>query len=160
MNTSVRTAEPRDIPFLVNGNVSMALEAEHKHLDPATVERGVRAVFDSPGHGRYFVAEIDGRVVGQAMYTCEWSDWRAGDFWWFQSVYVTPEARRKGVFRALYRHIERLAQADPRVCGLRLYVERDNERAQETYRRCGMQDAGYLVMELDMSGAVRSASGE
>ncbi|MCJ7453715.1 MAG: GNAT family N-acetyltransferase [Steroidobacteraceae bacterium] len=160
MKARVRRAELRDIPFLVNGNVSMALEAEHKHLDPATVERGVRAVFESPGHGQYFVAEVDGQPVGQAMYTCEWSDWRAGDFWWFQSVYVAPEARRMGVFRALYRHIEGLAKADPRVCGLRLYVERDNERAQETYRRCGMQDAGYVVMEVDMSGAVRSARGE
>jgi GNAT superfamily N-acetyltransferase len=160
MEISVRQAEPRDIPFLVNGNIAMALEAEHKHLDPPTVERGVRAVFDSPGHGRYFVAEAEGKVVGQAMYTCEWSDWRCGDFWWFQSVYVTPEARRAGVFRALYQHIENLAKADPGVCGLRLYVERDNARAQQTYQRCGMQDAGYVVMEVDMSGAVRSATEE
>ena len=160
MEISVRTAESRDIPVLASGNIAMALEAEHKHLDPATVERGVRAVFESPGHGRYFVAEIAGKVVGQAMYTCEWSDWRAGDFWWFQSVYVAPEARRNGVFRALYRHVEALAKADPNVCGLRLYVERDNERAQQTYRSCGMQDAGYLVMEVDMSGAVRSARGK
>lgn len=160
MEISVRIAESRDIPLLVNGNIAMALEAEHKHLDPLTVERGVRAVFESPAHGRYFIAEIDEKVVGQAMYTCEWSDWRAGDFWWFQSVYVLPEARRIGVFRTLYRHIEALAKADAGVCGLRLYVERDNERAQQTYRRCGMQDAGYVVMEVDMSGAVRSARGE
>ena len=160
MEITVRQAEARDIPFLVSGNIAMALEAEHKHLDPRIVERGVRAVLDSPGHGRYFVAETEGKVVGQAMYTCEWSDWRNGDFWWFQSVYVAPEARRLGVFRALYQHIERLAKSDPAVCGLRLYVERDNERAQQTYRRCGMQDAGYLVMELDMSGAVVSARGK
>ena len=160
MEISVRQAEPRDIPFLVNGNIAMALEAEHKRLDPGTVQRGVRAVFEEPGRGRYFVAEIGGNVVGQAMYTCEWSDWRCGDFWWFQSVYVTPEARRAGVFRALYQHIENLAKADPGVCGLRLYVERDNARAQQTYQRCGMQDAGYVVMEVDMSGAVRSATEE
>jgi ribosomal protein S18 acetylase RimI-like enzyme len=160
MEITVRQAEARDIPFLVNGNIAMALEAEHKHLDTSTVERGVRAVFDSPDHGRYFVAEIEGKVIGQAMHTSEWSDWRAGDFWWFQSVYVMPEARRRGVFRALYQHIEHLAQHDPAVCGLRLYVERDNERAQQTYRRCGMKDAGYVVMEVDMSGAVRRARGE
>jgi GNAT superfamily N-acetyltransferase len=159
MEIAVRPAEARDIPFIVNGNVAMALEAEHKHLDLRTVERGVRAVFESPGHGRYFVAEVEGKIVGQAMYTCEWSDWRAGDFWWFQSVYVAPEARRMGVFRALYGHIERLAASDPAVCGLRLYVEQDNLRARETYRRCGMQDAGYVVMEVDMSGAVTSAKG-
>jgi len=99
-------------------------------------------------------------VVGQAMYTYEWSDWRNGTFWWLQSVYVAPVARRTGVFREIYGFIERLAKTEPGVCGLRLYVELDNERAQQTYRRCGMVDAGYLVMETDMSGAVQSARGE
>ena len=42
----------------------------------------------------------------------------------------------------------------PGVCGLRLYVERDNTRAQKTYRQCGLVDPGYFVMEDDFSGAV------
>ncbi len=160
MSITVRSAGPADIDILVAGNVAMALEAEHKHLDPETVQRGVRAVFDDPALGRFFVAEVEANVVGQAMFTYEWSDWRNGTFWWLQSVYVAPVARRIGVFRALYRHIEDLAKADPAVCGLRLYVDRDNERAQRTYRNCGMADAGYLVMEVDMSGAVRRAEGD
>jgi GNAT superfamily N-acetyltransferase len=160
MNIAVRAATPADIDTLVAGNVAMALEAEHKKLDPATVQRGVKAVFDEPARGRYFVAEIAGKVVGQAMYTYEWSDWRNGTFWWLQSVYVAPVARRTGVFREIYGFIERLAKNTPGVCGLRLYVELDNERAQQTYARCGMVDAGYLVMEMDMSGAVQSARGE
>ena len=159
MEILIRAAEPDDVPAIVHGNMAMALEAEHKQLDPAIVDRGVRAVFDDPSRGRYFVAEADGRVVGQAMYTTEWSDWRCGDFWWFQSVYVVPEARRLGVFRALYQHVEQLARAEPGVCGLRLYVERGSLRARQTYRRCGMRDAGYVVMEVDMSGAVKSARG-
>ena len=105
------------------------------------------------------MAEIDGRVVGQLMITYEWSDWRNGVFWWIQSVYVLPEARRLGVFSELYAHLERLAKATPGVCGLRLYVEHANERAQATYRRCGMVDAGYRVMEVDYSGAARSPGG-
>ena len=160
MTITVRPATQADIDTLVAGNVAMALEAEHKRLDPATVQRGVQAVFDEPGRGRYFVAVIGGKVVGQAMYTYEWSDWRNGTFWWLQSVYVAPVARRTGVFREIYGFIERLAKTEPGVCGLRLYVELDNERAQQTYRRCGMVKAGYLVMEMDMSGAVTSAKGE
>jgi GNAT superfamily N-acetyltransferase len=157
MSITVRPASQADIDILVAGNIAMALEAEHKQLDPEIVQRGVRAVFDDPGLGRYFVAEVEGNVVGQALFTYEWSDWRNGTFWWLQSVYVAPVARRTGVFRELYRHIEGLAKADPNVCGLRLYVDRDNARAQETFQRCGMVDAGYLVMEVDMSGAVRRA---
>ena len=156
----IRPATPADIDTLVAGNIAMALEAEHKRLEPTIVQRGVQAVFDQPSRGRFVVAEIGGNVVGQAMYTCEWSDWRNGNFWWLQSVYVAPVARRTGVFRAIYGFIERLAKAEPGVCGLRLYVELDNEKAQQTYRRCGMVDAGYRVMEMDMSGAVKSAGGK
>jgi GNAT superfamily N-acetyltransferase len=157
MVIDIRDARLDDAAFLAAGNLAMALEAEHKHLDPATVAAGVRAVFADPARGRYFVAERDGTPVGQLMITGEWSDWRNGQFWWIQSVYVLPEARRTGVFKALFGHVERLARSDGGVCGIRLYVERDNTRAQATYRHCGLEDGGYLVMETDYSGAVRPA---
>lgn len=159
MNPTVRAAIPADADTIAANNVAMALEAEHKLLDAGIARAGARAVFAGAGHGRYFVAEFDGRIVGQLMITYEWSDWRNGVFWWIQSVYVAPAARRQGVFRALYAHVEALAKGDPGVCGMRLYVDRDNRRAQETYRRCGMHDGGYLVMEVDYSGAVQSAGG-
>ena len=81
------------------------------------------------------------------MHTWEWSDWRNGNVWWLQSVYVDPDYRNRGVFRLLYEHLRGLAATDPGVVGLRLYVERENERALDVYRRLGMDDAGYLVME-------------
>ena len=86
-------------------------------------------------------------VVGMLLLTREWSDWRNGWLWWIQSVYVRPEARRRGVFRALYDHIYRLAQAEPDVIGLRLYMEENNHRAAETYVAVGMAPAGYVVFE-------------
>jgi GNAT superfamily N-acetyltransferase len=159
MSIRIRAARTEDVEFLAAGNVAMALESEHKQLDPATVSRGVRAVLDDPARGRYFVADRDGRPVGQLMVTYEWSDWRNGNFWWIQSVYVLPEARRLGVFRSLFAHLEQHGKADPTVCGIRLYVERQNERAQATYRHCGLVDAGYVVMEVDYSGAVHTARG-
>jgi GNAT superfamily N-acetyltransferase len=160
MTVQIRPAEARDLEFIARGNAAMALETEHKQLDAPTVRLGVQSAFDHPGRGRYFVAEIDGRVVGQMMLTYEWSDWRNGEFWWIQSVYVSPDARRLGVFRALYDHVQQLARATEGVCGLRLYVEHDNIRAQQTYLGCGMVNAGYLVMETDYSGAVKRAGGD
>jgi len=94
---SIRAARIEDAAFLAAGNVAMALESEHKQLDPATVTRGVQAVLADPARGRYFIAERGGQPVGQLMVTYEWSDWRNGNFWWIQSVYVLPEARRLGV---------------------------------------------------------------
>jgi GNAT superfamily N-acetyltransferase len=159
MSITVRPARLEDAAFLAAGNVAMALEAEHKRLDPATVDRGVRAVLEDRAKGRYLVAEQAGRPVGQLMITYEWSDWRNGCFWWIQSVYVLPEARRAGVFRALFRNLESAAQSEGGICGIRLYADQDNRRALETYRRCGLSDAGYVVMEVDYSGAVQSAGG-
>jgi len=158
MTLRIRDALPVDQEFLAHGNEAMALETEHKTLDPQIVRRGVAEALAESGHGRYFVAEdATGTPVGQLMVTYEWSDWRNGQFWWIQSVYVLPGWRRRGVFRALYEHVDTLARTSRGVCGLRLYVEADNLNAQRTYERCGMVDAGYRVMEVDYSRALDRA---
>jgi len=41
-----------------------------------------------------------------------------------------------------------LAKAAPEVCGLRLYVERENVNAQRTYEFLGMADPGYRMYEF------------
>ena len=149
MTVTVRTATSVDLDALVRGNARMAEETEGRTLDPAVLREGVTRVLEDPAKGHYWVAEMDGRVVGQLMITREWSDWRNGVFWWIQSVFVEEDVRRAGVFRALYGHIYRLAVEDPDCCGLRLYVENYNRRAQRTYDRLGMANAGYVVMETE-----------
>ena len=114
-------------------------------------------MFDGPQRGRYLVAERTGAAAGTLMLTHEWSDWRCGDWWWIQSVYVAPERRRGGIFAALYRHVETAARADADVCGLRLYVEKENAVAQRTYAALGMEDAGYSMFEVALSGAQTDA---
>nr|WP_225737690.1 GNAT family N-acetyltransferase [Dyella acidiphila] len=124
----------------------MAWETEHKRLEHEVLARGVAAVFDEPRRGFYLVAERDGEPVGCLLVTYEWSDWRNGDFWWIQSVYVAPQARRGGVFRALYADVARRA-GEAGAVGLRLYVETENLRAQSTYRDLGMEQCHYLMYE-------------
>ncbi len=153
MSIAVRDATAHDHATITGWNRALADESEDKGLEPATVTEGVRRVLADPSLGRYFIAEIDGRAVGQLMLTYEWSDWRNGLFWWIQSVYVTPDARKSGVFTALYRHVESLARAEPAVCGLRLYVHDSNTRAVEVYRRLGMHDGHYRVMEVELTPA-------
>jgi len=154
MDIDIRPATERDIGVIAANNAALALETEHRRLAPEVVRDGVTAALADPEKGRYFVANRAGDVVGQIMHTYEWSDWRNGCFWWIQSVYVIPPARGQGVFRRLYEHVRTLARAQPGVCGLRLYVERENSRAQQTYRQCGLVDSGYSVMEEDFSGVV------
>lgn len=129
----------------------MALETEHKTLDLDTLTKGVQRVFDEPAQGRYLVAESEvGEVVGCLLITYEWSDWRNAPLWWVQSVYVHPGHRRQGIFKQLYQTVRELG-ALAGVCGYRLYVEKDNAKAQETYQNLGMKRTAYLVFE-DVGG--------
>jgi GNAT superfamily N-acetyltransferase len=141
---TVRLACAADIDALVEFNAAMAQETEAKTLDPAALRAGVAAVLAESRRGFYLIAECAGKTAGCLMITYEWSDWRNGDWWWLQSVYVRPEHRRGGVFRALYAEVERRAAATGAV-GLRLYVERDNRRAQQTYAALGMGEESYRL---------------
>src|SRR5262249_37569920 len=139
MSLSIRRAGSADAAVVAEFNRLLALESEGKTLDAAVLAAGVAAGLADPNKSVYYLAEEDGKAIGQIMYRLEWSDWRNGWFWWIQSVYVRAEARRRGVFRALYEHVEQAARADGNVIGLRLYVEQANHVAQETYRRMGME---------------------
>lgn len=141
----IRPALPADVAFLADCNAAMARETEHKALDREVLTRGTQAVFDDPRRGFYLIAEHDGEPAGCLLITYEWSDWRNGDWWWIQSVYVVSAHRRCGVFRALYDAVERGAHAAGAV-GLRLYVECDNLRAQRTYASLGMETEPYKML--------------
>ncbi|MBI5433632.1 MAG: GNAT family N-acetyltransferase [Planctomycetes bacterium] len=146
---TVRPARAEDLAQLVRFNLAMARETEDKHLDPARLENGVARVLADPARGRYFVAERAGSTVGALLVTTEWSDWRDGWFWWLQSVYVVPEGRRTGVYRTLHEHVVRAARDQREVCGVRLYVDRENRSAQAVYQRLGMDRARYEFFEID-----------
>ena len=78
---TIRSARRAELETLVAFNAQLGAETEQAVLDGRRLREGVRAIFDDPRRGRYLLAEIDGRVVGQTMITFEWSDWRNGDFW-------------------------------------------------------------------------------
>ena len=145
----VRKATPQDLDTLVEFNAAMARESEGRALEPDRVRAGVGAVLGQEGLGVYYLAETAGQVAGQLLVTTEWSDWRNGHFWWIQSVYVVPGYRRRGVYRMLHNHV--LAEAKRRgdVCGLRLYVDRDNHVAQRVYASLDMHHSRYDLFEMD-----------
>ena len=144
---TIRPATLDDLDTLVEYNRRLAQETENITLSIALLTEGVRAALLDPSKGRYFVAEVDGQVVGQLMHTREWSDWRNGDIWWLQSVYVHADHRQKGIFRQLIDSLKTEAQATPGVVGIRLYMEEHNDRAGATYDRLGIMEAGYVVRE-------------
>jgi len=160
MSLLIRGATLDDLDAIVGFNARLAAETEGKVLDLGVLAAGVAASLADPARLRYWMAEREGSVLGQCAVTREWSDWRNGWVWWFQSVYVAAEARGRGVFRALYAHVWETARDLPDVIGLRLYVEGRNVAAQETYRAMGMVHGGYEVYEElwhERFGAVMTA---
>ena len=147
LDLSIRDAKAADAGTIARYNARLAEESEGMRLLPEIVGPGVEALLADPSRGRYWVAEADGRVVGQIMVTYEWSDWRNGSIWWIQSVYVAPEARRRGAYSALHRAVLDQARRAGDVCGVRLYVESANRAAQSTYERLGMHAARYRLYE-------------
>jgi len=145
----IRDARIEDAPVIAAFNTAIAVETEDHQMDQELLTAGVAAVLADKTTGRYWIAENDGDIVGQIMVTYEFSDWRNGVIWWIQSVYIRKDQRRKGVFSALYRHVESLSRNDEGVVGIRLYVENSNQRAQDTYSSLGMQMRDYRVMEVD-----------
>ena len=148
---SIRMGKANDAPDIAKFTAAIAAETECLQLDPDTVLSGVANAFASSDYGFYAVAECDAQIAGCLMVTYEWSDWRNGVQWWLQSVYVDPNFRRQGVFSKLYSYVIDLAKTKRNVCGVRLYVNRNNAKAIATYTSLGMQETNYLMLEIPLS---------
>ena len=143
----IRKADLNDVDKIVKFNWNLAFETEGKKLNKAILRKGVEALIRDNSKGVYHLCEINGEVIGQIMYTYEWSDWRNGTFLWVQSVYVNKEHRGKGVFKKLYCYVKDICDNDENMCGVRLYVEKENYNAQKTYESIGMEQCNYYMYE-------------
>ena len=146
-STIIRSASTDDISDIAQFNIAMAQETEERQLDPETIQSGVSGVIQNHAHGFYLIAERDQVAVGSLLITFEWSDWRNGTLWWIQSVYVKPEHRRTGIFKALYDAVISRAHDTENVRGIRLYVEQENLGAQSVYQKLLMQKTPYQMYE-------------
>ena len=147
----IREAHANDAPTIAQFNCDMAMETERLSLDKKTVDQGVLAVIEDPSHGFYLVAEEHNKVVGCLLVTYEWSDWRNGRMWWIQSVFVHHASRGRGVYKSLYQGVINRAEQIGGIRTVRLYVEKENHRAQSVYEKLGMHNSGYLVFETDLT---------
>lgn len=147
MDIKIRPGLLFDIDVIADYQVKMAWETEQLKLDPPTVNKGVAAVFDDPSKGKYWLAEVNGDVVGCLLTVPEWSDWRNGTVLWIHSVYVKPDFRKHGVFRKLYSHLRTMVEGSNDLRGLRLYVEKANHTAQKVYESLDMSGEHYHLYE-------------
>lgn len=147
MSIKIRPGLLFDIDVIADFQLKMAMETENLALDPDTVNKGVSAVFDDPSKGKYWLAEMNGEVVGCLLTVPEWSDWRNGTVLWIHSVYVRSDVRNKGIYRELYQHLRGMVETSSDLRGLRLYVEKSNHNAQKVYETLGMSGEHYHLYE-------------
>ena len=138
-----------DIEAIAHFQVEMAMESEGTSLSLERVTRGVTMAMDDEAKGQYIVARYEGKVVGSLMLTREWSDWNCQWYWWIQSVYVEPQHRQKGVYRAMYEWVKQVAR-EQNVSQIRLYVDKANSTAQQAYQHLGMAETHYLMYEEEI----------
>ena len=143
----IRKANETDSLSVVDFQLAMAWETEQLQLDKLTVVKGVAAVFSDPAKGIYYVAELNGKVVGSLLTTFEWSDWRNGTVLWIQSVYIQPEFRKRSIFSHLYKHVQELVASNPDLRGIRLYADKTNTSAHSIYEHLGMTAEHYQMFE-------------
>lgn len=143
----IRKAAIEDSEILIKSNIKMAKETESIELDYETVKKGVNFLLENSEFGFYLIADYNDKIAGSLMITKEWSDWRNGFFYWIQSVYVMPELRRMGIYKALYEEIKNISKNDKYCIGYRLYVEQNNQVAIKTYKSLGMDETYYKLYE-------------
>ena len=138
--------EVDDIKSIVQFQAKMAMESEGTTLDLEKVTKGVTAAMNDESKGIYWVAKVNGKAIGSLMVTREWSDWNNEWYWWIQSVFVLPDYRKHGVYKAMYSTLKEVAKEN-KVSQIRLYVDKTNHPAQQVYQRLGMHESHYLMYE-------------
>ena len=127
----VRKAVVEDQEIIADMQCAMAMETENKQLNRELVKQAVQRITTNPKWGFYLMAwdenDPEKKLVGTTLLTIlDMNVALGGLIYMINSVYVCPEGRRKGIFRALYNSVVEAARADPMAKCVRLYVEHDN----------------------------------
>jgi len=101
--TSIRVAEPRDVPAILGLVHELAIYEKEPHAVEATEANFHEALFPE-GHAPTafaHVAVVNGTVVGMAIWFVTFSTWRGGAGIWLDDLFVSQEHRGTGLGKAL-----------------------------------------------------------
>lgn len=143
----IKVTDHKHHQFIFESQIKMAKETEDYELNAESVSKGVAAVINDPLKGEYYLCLDNDRPIACLLTVPEWSDWRCKTVLWIHSVYVVPEFRQKGIYKSMYEYLKNIVLKNDDYAGLRLYVDKTNQRAIEVYHKLGMQSDHYALCE-------------
>ncbi len=112
MRLRVRPATVDDVDLLHRFSVDLARFEDEPDAVKATPQSLARDGFGPDPKFAALIAERDGRPVGFALYTFNYSVWTGARGIFVEDIWVVPEARRGGTARALMRALARECAAN------------------------------------------------
>jgi GNAT superfamily N-acetyltransferase len=154
----IRAATPADVPTILELIGELAAYEREPDAVEATEEMISAALFGSAPVASCHVAELDGEVVGFALWYVTFSTWKGLAGLWLEDLFVRPAARGHGFGTAL---LQQLAA----VCVERGYARFEwwvldwNVDAQGFYRSLGARpEDEWTVWRLDGPALTQLAS--
>ena len=133
---TLRAAELRDVQPIVGLIRELAVFEKLEHLMQATPEKLRPHLFGEKPVAEALVAEVDGAVVGFALFFTNFSTFLAQPGLYLEDLYVRPAHRGAGIGQALLRRLAQLAVE--RGCGRFEWSVLDwNANAIRFYERMG-----------------------
>lgn len=137
----IRRATTDDVPDILRHVQALADYQGHREEAVASATSLGEALFPPSGHARVFahVADVDGEIVGIAVWFTTYSTWTGRHGVWLEDLHVDPGHRGTGTGLALLRALAaECAQAGyPR---LEWHVARWNEPSIAFYESLGAVD--------------------
>jgi GNAT superfamily N-acetyltransferase len=143
MNINIRTAVASDCPALLELIHELALYEKAPEEVTVTLDEFIAAGFGEQPVWKAFVAEIDGRIVGFALYYTRYSTWK-GCRLYLEDFIVTEDYRGKGIGKILFETVMQEAR-DKGFNGMSWQVLDWNEPAINFYNKYNAYlEAGWL----------------
>ena len=132
----VSPATEEDLPVILRFIEDLAEYERLRSSCVATIDKLRNTLFTSPPAAEVVIARIDGEPVGFALFFHSYSTFLAQRGLFLEDLFVNPDARAKGVGRALLSHLARIAI--DRDCGRFEWNVLDwNDLAINFYRSIG-----------------------
>ncbi|MCA1645200.1 MAG: GNAT family N-acetyltransferase [Chloroflexi bacterium] len=157
-NVAVRPLQPADTPRLLELIVGLADYEKLPRPDAAARQRLATDAVAEPPRFHTLLAEVQGTVVGYAMYFFTYSSFRARPSLYLEDIFVLPEVRGQGAGLAMFRACARTAVAQG-CARMEWQVLSWNTPSIEFYKRLGARHLdSWLPFRLDDEALNRIAS--